>query len=138
MSKVVNGLILMFIIEVSIYLWGGSTISSTIIQSLAQNPADLGNSALYSFFTNPISLAVASSVIIGGLILLKNDLAIYASFAAAAATFMIVLTDLWKFMYGQLVEYFGINTWMICSIVTIPILIQFGYSLLAIVGNRKD
>jgi len=121
MGKFVYAVIMVFVIELALYLFGGTSYSTTSLFNLLFNPSILISSPFYILITVALAAFAASAIIPGNLYQI-NIYALYAGMAAIFITFTLSIIHLWQFTYGELS---GILTMNFAQIITTLIIAPF-------------
>lgn len=137
MAKIVTSLILIVMIEIALYMFGGAEYANTSLFALLQDPSNLSQLPFYNLIFASIA-GLGTAAIITGLIFQKTDIGFYVLVASAFVTFGAAIVKLWIFVNASLAEYIGTTSQVATGFICAPILIQFLWSMVALIGNRQD
>ena len=125
MGKYVYAVMMVFTIEFALYLFGGTTYSSTSLFGILFNPSILLSSPLYIAITVALA-AFAASAIIPLNTFQINIYALYAGLAAAFISFSLSIVHLWTFINLQLSGALTIQmAQIIATLITAPFLAYY-------------
>jgi len=139
MAKLTAALLIVFLIEVSLYFFvglgnadvAGSFTEKTSLFAFLSSPEAYANNAFYIGLIAVLSLAALATIIPGSFYQV-NQWALFAAAAAFMISFIGSIAHLWAFINGQLVGMFS-NTEMgglIAALITAPLLIFYLISVL--------
>ena len=120
-GKFIYAIIFVMIIEVSLYVFGGTTYANSSLFSIIDNPSQI--------YTNPFYIAIgiavavfAGSQIIPGNLWNINVYGVYAGMAIPALTFFVSIIHLWTFAAAELTDVMGLGmAHLVVGITMIPI-----------------
>ena len=126
MAKLTAALIMVFIIELSLVFFGGTSYNQSSLYSFLINPTGFG-SAVFSLLMLAILVTSALAQIVPGSFYQVNQWALFSVAGVAMISFVGNIAHLWAFINGQLVGIFS-NAQMggfVASIITAPMLIFY-------------
>lgn len=115
MGKYTYAVLMVFAIEFALWLFAGTSYSTTSLFAILFDPTTLISSPLYIAITVAL-LAFAASAIIPLNTFQINIYALYAGLATAFISFSLSIVHLWTFVYGELS---GISTQLALPITTL-------------------
>ena len=101
MGKFVYAVLMVFIVEMALWLFAGTEYSQSSLFAIISNPSTLLSSPFYILITVTLA-AFAVSAIIPGNIYQVNVYALYAGIATVLVSFSISIVHLSQFIYGEL------------------------------------
>lgn len=101
MAKLMNALIMIFIIEAGLYLFGGATYGSTYLLDVALNPSGWLTAGLYGLLFIAL-VGFGGAAVIAGTFSSTVIYAIYAIVCLTFITFVAVIAHLAGFIAGAL------------------------------------
>ena len=117
MGKYAYAVIMVFSIEFALWLFAGTSYSSTSLFGILFDPTTLLSNPLYIAIGVTL-LAFAASAIIPLNTFQINIYALYAGLAVAFISFSLSIVHLWQFVYGELS---GVTTQLALPITTLII-----------------
>lgn len=136
MGKFVYAIMMVFMIEYALWLFGGTSYVTTSLFGILFNPTTLLSSQLYILITFALA-AFAASVIIAGNFYQINIYALYAGVVAAFFSFIFSIVHLYTFLYGQLESIYVEMAGPITILITAPLLIFYLISCLEWVRSNQ-
>lgn len=131
MGKFVYAVLTVFLIEMALYLFGGTTYSQSSLFSLLLNPENLTANPFYTGVILIIIAGFAASAIVPGNLLSFSVYAPYAVAVTAVVTFALSIVHFYTFTYGQLS---GIMTTSLAHPITViivaPLLVFYTFASL--------
>lgn len=131
MGKMVPALMTVFLLEIALIYFGGTSYTQTALYTFLSNPTGYTSSAFYLVLVG-ILTASAAAVIVAGSFYQVNQWALFAGAGVAVITFVANISHVWGFVNGQLVGMFS-NSEMggfIATLITAPL---FLFYLVAVV-----
>jgi len=129
MAKLMNSLIMIFIIEAGLYLFGGTTYGSTYLLDMALNPSGILTASLYGLVIAAILMFTGSAIFAGTF----SNTVIYSIYAIVGITlvaFISVITHLAGFISAALGTTYPMLVLLINIMIIGP---MFIYYLLGII-----
>lgn len=126
MVKITAALLIVFLIEVSLYFFGGGGYNSSVLFSFLMSPEGATATIFYGLFYTILFASAAATIVPGGFYQV-NQWALFAVAALAMLTFVTSITHLWAFVNGQLIGLFSNSAMggLIASLITAPLLIFY-------------
>jgi len=126
MSKLTGALLIVFLIELSLVFFGGTTYDKSSLYSFLINPTGFGASVFYLAMAAILAVSALATVVPGAFYQV-NQWALFAVAGVSIITFVANITHLWAFINGQLVGIFSNPTMggLIASLITAPLLIFY-------------
>lgn len=124
MAKIIYAILTAFAIELGLYLFGGTSASTSSLFSLLMDPSGIAADNLYTIIVVALAAIGASTIIIGTFYNI-NIYGIYASVASVFLSFVLVIAHLWVFINGELTSLQVGSSSIIATIVTAPLLISY-------------
>lgn len=125
MAKFVYAVLTVFLIELGLWLFGGTTYGNSTLFGILTDPSTLISNPLYATVIVLTLAAFAGSAIIPGNLWSINIYALYAGVMVIFVTFAISIVHLWTFVSGSLSGLaYPFNT-LIASLIVSPILIMY-------------
>ena len=125
MVKLTAALIIVFVIEVALVFFGGTSYNNSSVYDFLINPTSFTSSAFIIMMTLIVVVAGAAYIVPGTFIQL-NQWALFATAAALMLTYALSITHLWAFLAGQLGSIFDATFGnLIASLICAPILIFY-------------
>jgi hypothetical protein len=124
MGKFVYSIMMVFIIELALYIFAGTTYGNTSIFNFIFNPSAV--STLYLFIYGAI-IGFATIGIVASSFFSLNIYGMYASICAVLITYAMSIMHLWSFIYGTLADRLGECTTGVCfpQVITVMIIAPF-------------
>jgi len=126
MGKLTAALLIVFLIEVSLVFFGGTTYAQSSLYSFLMNPTGFSASVFYLLMAAILAVSALATVVPGAFYQV-NQWALFAVAGVSLITFVANITHLWAFINGQLVGIFS-NAQMgglIASLIAAPLLIFY-------------
>ena len=127
MGKFIYAVLSVIVIEISLFLFAGTTYTNSSLFTLFQDPSALTQSAFYLLIAAALTIWAASTIIPGNLWQI-NIYALYAGIAIILLGFIATLSHFWIFINGELSGVVS-DPWIFASIMTFPLIV---YYLLAV------
>jgi len=128
MGKFTYAILLVFIVELSLWLFGGTSYSNSSLFNLLTDPSTLMTSSWYAIITIALAAFAGSAFIIGNLYSI-NIYALYAGIGTAFIGFALSIVHLWSFINGQLVAVDPKLALVVSALITAPLLIYYIISI---------
>ena len=128
MGKFMYAVLLMFGIELSLYLFGGTDFSNTLLFGMLFNPASIWTNAFYLVITAAIAIAIGATIIPGNFVQL-NTIGLYAGIAAVLITFLASAVHLWSFINGSLTELSIESAQIVATVIVAPLIIFYIFAV---------
>jgi len=109
MGKFVYAILLVFVVELALFLFQGTTYVNTPVFELLLNPNNLLSDVIYIALLLALG-ALGASVIIPGNFIQLNVYAIYAGLAIAFISFIASIAHLWTFVNDAIGGLEGVAT----------------------------
>lgn len=126
MSKFAYSLTAVFLIELALYIFVGTSYAQTTLFGLLLNPSTIISNGIYILILGVLGVFALSAILPGNFIQI-NIYALYAGMAVVIVTFILNIVHLSSFIYGVLVGINGMGTsalW-ITSLICGPLLIFY-------------
>lgn len=124
MAKIVYAILTAFAIELALYLFGGTSGSTSSLFGLLLDPSGIATDPLYLIIVGALA-AIGFSTIIIGTFYNINIFGIYAAVAAVLLSFALTLAHLWTFLNGELPILQVGDSSIIATIIVAPLLIAY-------------
>jgi len=124
MGKLTGALLLVFAIEVALFLFSGTSYANSPVFNLIMNPQTLTSSAFYLIMLTLLAGA-ALAVVVPGAFYQVNQWALFAVAALLMVTYAVHITHFWAFIQGQLYWYMPEWSGIIASLIIGPFLIYY-------------
>ena len=125
MAKLLGALLIVFAIELAMFLFVGTSYGQSSLFTVLMNPPILTSSGFYLIFTAILVGASAAVIIIGSAYQI-NQWALFAVAGISLITFAVHITHFWSFIQLNLTPAVGI-LWAgyIASFITGPLLLLY-------------
>ena len=124
MGKYTYAVLTVFLIELALWLFGGTSYSTTSIFDVLLDPSTLISNPFYIAVIAALALLGVSAIIPGTFIQI-NIYALYASLAGIFLSFSISIAHLWIFINGQLTDMSSQFALVIPTIIVAPFLLFY-------------
>jgi hypothetical protein len=125
MGKFIYAVMLVYVIELALWLFGGTTYSNSSLFTLLLDPSAITSSAFYTVIIVAMG-GFALATIIPGNLWQINVYALYAGIGVIVITFVISIAHLWMFIGGELEGILTAQfTTLIQILITSPILVTY-------------
>jgi len=108
-NKFILAVLMVYLIELGLYLFGGPNVANSSIFNLLFNPFDIENSLMYIAVFAALGF-ISASVILPGNWISINIYALYSAIVVIVITFVISLMHLWTFLDTELSTFLGDTT----------------------------
>ena len=124
-SKFIYAVMTVFMVELAVWLFGGSTYGNTSLFAILLDPSTLLNSNLYVTVIVAALIAFAASAIIPGQLWSINIYALYAGVVLVFMGFLASVIHLWVLLHGSLTTLGYPLSSIIPTLITFPVLIFY-------------
>ena len=118
MGKFTYAMITVFLIEVALYLFGGTTYANTSLFSFLFNPTT--TSAVYTLIWGLIATFGLAGIVASSFFSL-NIYGLYSKIASVLMGFGVALFQFWQFINGELTSIFGVANASFADILSVMI-----------------
>ena len=126
MGKITGALIMVFLIEVSLVFFGGTSYNNSALYSFLINPTGFTTMVFYAAMLLILTASAAATIVPTSFYQI-NQWALFAAAGIGFITFIASITHLWAFINGQLVGIFSNPSigGITASLITGPLLIFY-------------